>query len=324
MNKLFQLNPSLRISLINNEIFIWQTTRFSFKIEGNPKEIVNNLQVLRFPFRKDKLPKNLISLFKQLDDRGCIVSSEVANFSQKDRRVAAWSILQPEALSVLDNLKKSFVLLIGAGGVGSATAQAMCRLGIGMLAICDSDIVNKENLTKSFIYDQKDIGSNKAICLRDKLQNQDTVIHTIDKKIIDITTCLNSLPRYPDIVVWVGDDDERETFLNFSSKVLELGIPITTGGVIEHTIIVGPTLMPKDLSKLNLNSLPTCSSSTKLLSDFNKEAINPGTIISVGIAANIISNEVFSIITKTYKPSLRRRQIILDLLTLDTTFQKFI
>lgn len=45
----------------------------------------------------------------------------------------------------LDKLKKSDVLVVGLGGVGGATAEMLCRSGIGNMTIADGDVVEETN-----------------------------------------------------------------------------------------------------------------------------------------------------------------------------------
>lgn len=321
MTQLQQLNPALRISVIDAQVFAWQTSRFMFPIEGPVEKVFEQLERLRMPFYMESLPENLKSLACKLMERGGIVSCAVAREETEDRRVAAWSIINPDALSITRKLQESFVLIVGAGGVASLTAQSLCRLGVGNMMVCDSDRVEESNLSKSFIFSPSDIGKNKATVLREKLQNETTNVHSFEEKILDIESFLNSLDQLPNVVVWGGDENERRTFFEFAKVLRKLLIPITTGGVLEHTVVVGPTLLDADIDKVNISEKIEFLDQTMMVSQFNQKSINPGTAISVGMAASIISNEVLAIATNMFQPALRRRQLLIDLLSMDCTFQ---
>ncbi len=59
-------------------------------------------------------------------------------------------------------LKAAYVLLIGAGGIGSPAIQYLAAAGIGRLAIVDDDSVDLSNLQRQTIYGTADIGQPKA------------------------------------------------------------------------------------------------------------------------------------------------------------------
>lgn len=59
-------------------------------------------------------------------------------------------------------LKKSSVLCIGAGGLGSVLLQYLAASGVGRIGIIDHDVVEISNLQRQILYTHADIGMQKV------------------------------------------------------------------------------------------------------------------------------------------------------------------
>ena len=58
----------------------------------------------------------------------------------------------------VEKLKNSHVAIFGLGGVGSYTAEALARSGIGHLTLVDKDTVDVTNINRQLIADTTTIG----------------------------------------------------------------------------------------------------------------------------------------------------------------------
>ncbi|ABV36624.1 UBA/ThiF-type NAD/FAD binding protein [Shewanella sediminis HAW-EB3] len=61
------------------------------------------------------------------------------------------------------------VVVIGVGGLGSLVSQQLAAAGVGRLTLVDHDCVELSNLPRQLLFNESDIGKNKAITARDKL-----------------------------------------------------------------------------------------------------------------------------------------------------------
>ena len=76
-------------------------------------------------------------------------------------------------------LKKSKVLVIGAGGLGSPVLYYLAAAGIGTLGIVDYDTVDISNLQRQILHHSNDIGISKIISAKDKLEALNPDIHIV-------------------------------------------------------------------------------------------------------------------------------------------------
>ena len=75
----------------------------------------------------------------------------------------ARQIILPELGGVgQKRLKQAKVVVIGAGGVGSAVIQALAGAGVGLLWVIDDDVVDRSNLHRQPIFRDDQTGQQKA------------------------------------------------------------------------------------------------------------------------------------------------------------------
>lgn len=86
----------------------------------------------------------------------------------------------------IDKLKKSHVLIVGLGGVGSFSAEFIARAGVGKMTIIDGDVFDISNKNRQLMAMDSTIGKNKAIVLGEKLKdiNSELELNIIDEFVI--------------------------------------------------------------------------------------------------------------------------------------------
>lgn len=67
-------------------------------------------------------------------------------------------------------IRKTRVLLVGVGGLGSPIATYLTGAGIGRLGLVDDDVVSVSNLHRQVLYSEAQVGQSKAICAKERLQ----------------------------------------------------------------------------------------------------------------------------------------------------------
>ena len=71
----------------------------------------------------------------------------------------------------LDKLKKSNVLVVGMGGVGSFAAEFIARAGVGKMTIVDGDIVDITNVNRQLPALHSTVGQPKVTIVGDRLMD---------------------------------------------------------------------------------------------------------------------------------------------------------
>jgi len=113
-------------------------------------------------------------------------------------------------------LKASSVIIIGAGGLGSASAMYLAAAGIGRLGIVDSDVVEVSNLQRQVLHGMANLGAPKTASARDRLSDINPNIR-IDTHQMRITKddVMDVLSDYS-IVLDATDNFETRYLLNYA------------------------------------------------------------------------------------------------------------
>lgn len=127
-------------------------------------------------------------------------------------------------------LNKASVLIVGCGGLGSASALYLSASGVGQLVIADGDTVESSNLQRQVIYQENDIGSKKVIAMKRQLSalNSDTKVRVVDALLdgqqLDIEVMM------ADIVVDCSDNIETRQAINLACY--QHKTPLVSGSAI--------------------------------------------------------------------------------------------
>ena len=115
-----------------------------------------------------------------------------------------------------ETLLKSHALVIGAGGLGSATAPYLAAAGVGHITLIDHDRVELTNLQRQIMHTEKNIGISKVNSGKEFLQRLNTgiQIETIEAKAT--TTLLDELLPTVDIVLDCTDNYATRHLINAS------------------------------------------------------------------------------------------------------------
>lgn len=71
----------------------------------------------------------------------------------------------------VEKLKHSHVAVFGIGGVGSYTAEALARSGIGTLTLVDNDVISETNINRQLFALQSTVGMQKTDAAQARLKD---------------------------------------------------------------------------------------------------------------------------------------------------------
>ena len=126
-------------------------------------------------------------------------------------------------------LKKSRVLLVGAGGLGSPVALYLAAAGIGTIGLVDFDSVDLSNLQRQILHGSAGIGSSKLDSAGDRLRDINPNVHVEPYPTRLTSANALEIARGYELII-DGTDNFATRYLVNDTSVL-LGIPNIYGSV---------------------------------------------------------------------------------------------
>jgi adenylyltransferase/sulfurtransferase len=126
-------------------------------------------------------------------------------------------------------LKRSRVLLVGAGGLGSPVALYLAAAGVGTLGLVDFDVVDLSNLQRQILHGSAGVGSSKIDSAQDRLADINPNVSVEPYRTRLTSENALEIARGYDLIV-DGTDNFATRYLVNDTSVL-LGIPNVYGSV---------------------------------------------------------------------------------------------
>ncbi len=185
-------------------------------------------------------------------------------------------------------IKKSSVLVIGAGGLGCPVLQYLTAAGVGRIGLMDYDMVNETNLPRQILYGAADIGKLKSIISRQRLN---IINDKVDIDILNIKfnkdNALSTVSDY-DIIVDATDNYESRYIINDACVLSDK--PMVHGSIYQFE---------GQISVFNYRGGPTYRCyNPQDNNEYNNPAPSETGMINIlpGIAGTYMANEVMKII----------------------------
>ncbi|WP_163831939.1 molybdopterin-synthase adenylyltransferase MoeB [Spartinivicinus ruber] len=145
------------------------------------------------------------------------------------QRYARHLMLPQVGLEGQDKLKKSRVLIVGTGGLGSPVSLYLTAAGIGQLGLIDFDVVDSSNLQRQVVHSESTVGVTKVESARQRLKGLNSFINIkIYNEQLTKDNVLELVSQY-DLVV-DGTDNFTTRYL-LSDACVQLNKPYIFGSI---------------------------------------------------------------------------------------------
>jgi len=208
-----------------------------------------------------------------------------------------------------EKLKRSRVLVIGAGGLGCPALLYLAAAGVGRIEILDADRVEVSNLQRQVLYTEADAGQLKVEVAARRLRALNSLIEIVPRA--ERFTRFNALERLSGIEVVVDGSDNFATRYLVNDACVLAGKPFVYGAIhgFEGQASVfnwqdGPTYRCLFPEPPEPGTVPNCSEAGVL-------GVLPGLIGAIQAA------EAIKLLTGIGEP-LSGRLLLWDVLTMTT------
>jgi len=129
-----------------------------------------------------------------------------------------------------EKLLSAKVLVIGAGGLGSAVSFYLAAAGVGTIGLADPDVVELSNLQRQVLHQTKDLGRQKVASGKDMLTGLNPDVNVVThREALNAKNVKEVVSGYDFIVE--GTDNFASKFLINDACVL-FGKPFSQGGIL--------------------------------------------------------------------------------------------
>ncbi len=150
-------------------------------------------------------------------------------------------MLEEIGIAGQERIRRANVLVIGAGGLGSAILQYLGAAGVGTIGIADGDVVELSNLQRQVIHFTSDLNRPKVDSAKEKIEKLNPHVSVnVHDSMITKNNIMGLVSAYD--FVLDGTDNFPSKFLINDACILS-GIPFSHAGIL-HYIGQTMTILP--------------------------------------------------------------------------------
>ncbi len=128
-------------------------------------------------------------------------------------------------------IKKSSVLLVGVGGLGSTISQYLVAAGVGTIGLVDADTVSLHNLQRQILYREPQVGLSKVLTAKQSLKNlnSEVILNAYNIQF----TAQNALLLTKNYDIIIDGTDNYSTRYLLNDVCVGLNKPLIYGAIAE-------------------------------------------------------------------------------------------
>lgn len=299
------LAPYVRTGYINNEFSLgYGSIQYKIVDKNLIDTTINFLKTLKTPRTLQEInivwKNSSINLSRKIQEEFfrkfiegnyLIQDSEYDSYNRYSRNLLYYNLSGAVPSAVQEKLKNKKILILGCGGIGNCIAYHLVTSGVGNIILMDQDTIESSNLTRQFLFTEKNIGSEKTRLLRDSLiaRNSETNITCIDQKISQPED-LENIPNDIDLIVLSADKPSTLVFW-INDYAIRKRVPFINVGYVEDIAVWGPFVIPQKTGCFRCQSIVSKEKSLNniSLSDINSHyqapSIGPINMIASSLAS---------------------------------------
>jgi molybdopterin/thiamine biosynthesis adenylyltransferase len=236
-------DPKVRVRLADPDGRILALLRL---LEPGSKDVANLVAALRRNWpatTEDDVAAALGELdrlgwLEQADTGSALTPRQQERYASNLAFFGAFSSLDTSREDYQQRLRASHVLVLGAGGLGSAVLMNLAGLGVGAVTVVDQDLVELRNFARQFTYTEAEIGQPKADRVADWLRAFDPSlrVESVRRRVEDAQDVTDliawaSLAQGPVDLVVSAIDEPGDVDLWVNSACVAAGVPFVRGGL---------------------------------------------------------------------------------------------
>lgn len=213
----------------------------------------------------------------------------------------------------IGKLRRSSVVIFGIGGVGSYTAEAVARMGVGKITLVDNDVVSESNINRQLIALHSTVGRYKTEVMKERILdiNPECEVTAINMRYLPENADSIDLSEFDCIVDAI---DTVSAKIEIAVRGEKLGVPVIssmgTGNklcpdrfeacdIYKTSVCPLARVMRKELKDRGVRSLRVVYSKEEPVKAPEGEGTRvPGSIAFVPSSAGLlIAKEVYSALT---------------------------
>lgn len=234
----------------------------------------------------------------QIDRSGPLVVPLPALSAERRARAQRQILLPGFGEDAQRRLAAARVLVIGAGGLGSASVPYLAGAGVGTIGIIDDDRVELSNLHRQVSHSTADIGRAKVESLAETVRALDPGIR-VEAHNIRLSSA-NALEIFKNYDLIVDGSDNFPTRYLVADAAELLGLPLVWGSILQYHGQIGVSWRPKHPGYRDLFPAPPAPEDVV---DCGTGGVLPGLCGTIG---SLLATEALKLIAGIGEPLLGR------------------